>query len=210
MAIWALLADVHGHLPRLERAVALCRAHGAERWAFLGDLLGRGDSDGCVALVRTLADLSVVGNRDLDWQHRVGAVSRDYVLSLPTARRGENFLVVHGDARLDRELCSADERRGFAQSYRRLERENLAIGILGHTHRARVWRLPGPGEPPEQLYDAAVDPRPATVSVGADTLTTRFVVNVGTVGLPFAGKGPPSCAVLDMESGTVEIVPLDG
>jgi len=210
VTIWALLSDVHGHLPRLERAVELCRARGADRWAFLGDLLGRGDSDRCVALIRALADVSVVGNRDLDWQHRVAATSRDYVLGLPTAQRGEGFLAVHGDARLERDLCSADERRGFIRSYRRLAREGLRIGLIGHTHRARVWRLSGPDEPPELLHDAAADPRSATVRLDADAPTTRFVVNVGTVGLPFAAKGPPSCAVLDVAGGTVEIIPLGG
>src|SRR5215212_6808829 len=113
MPVWGFISDVHGNLPALERAVARCRASGAERFAFLGDLVGRGSSDACVGLIRALADVSVVGNRDLDWQDRVGPETRAYVLGLPAAQRADDFLATHGDARLDRDLSSDDVRRGF-------------------------------------------------------------------------------------------------
>jgi predicted phosphodiesterase len=208
MTVWGLISDIHGNLPALERAIDRCRARGAERFAFLGDLLGRGDADGCVALVRTLAEVSVVGNRDLDWRDRVGAAAREYVLGLPVAGRAEDFLAVHGAARLDREINTDDARRGFGRAYRRLVREDARVGFLGHSHHARVWRLAGTGSRPEPLYDAVVNPEGATILLRPAEPSTRYVVNVGTTGLPFPGKGPPSCAVYDSGAGTVEIVPL--
>jgi predicted phosphodiesterase len=210
MAIWALISDVHGNLPALERAVERCRSLGAARFAFLGDLLGRGDSDRCVQLIRSLADVSVVGNRDLDWQDRVGPEARAYVLSLPIVERADDFLAAHGDARLDRNLSSDDARRGFGRSYRRLEREGLRVGLFGHTHRARVWRLTGPSDSPELLYDALTTPSGATLRLNDPRPEARYIVNVGTTGLPFPGKGPPSCAVYDSDRQVVEIVPLAG
>ncbi len=206
MTVWGLLSDIHGNLGQLERAVAECRARGAERFVVLGDSLGRGDSDACVALVRSLADVAVVGNRDLDWAARVGAETRAYVLGLPRTARADDFVAVHGDARLDRELSSADIKGGFARTRSRLDREGARVALFGHTHRARVWRLAADAGP-VLLYDAASDARGAVLDI-TGRAGDRFVVNVGTVGLPFPGKGPSSCAVYDSTARTVEIVPL--
>lgn len=206
MTTWGLLSDIHGNLRQLLRAIDECRARGAERFAVLGDNLGRGDSDACVALVRSLTDVSVLGNRDLDWADRVGAEARAYVLGLPRAVRLDDFVAVHGDARLDREVSSADITRGFIRTRARLAREDARLALFGHTHRARVWRLAEDGAS-ELLYDAASDPRGAIIDVTGGTVD-RFVVNVGTVGLPFPGKGPSSCMAYDSAAQTVEIVPL--
>jgi predicted phosphodiesterase len=206
VTIWGVLSDAHGNLPLLERAVAACRARGATRFAVLGDNLGRGDNEGCVALVRELADVAVVGNRDLDWIERVGEEARGYLLGLPAAARAEDFVAAHGDARLDRDVSTDDIRRAFARTRVRLGREGARLALFGHSHRARVWRLLAEGGV-ALLHDAATDPAGRTVSVASEA-PDLFVVNVGTVGLPFPGKGPPSCAVYDTGSRTVEIVPL--
>ena len=209
MAVWGLISDIHGNLAALERAVALCRSRGAERFGFLGDLLGRGDSEACVRIVQSLADVSVVGNRDLDWQHRVSAASRTYVLGLPTAERADDFLAVHGDVRLDRDLSSDDIRRGFRRAYQRLTRDGARLGVFGHTHRARVWRLPGSDRDPELLFDGATNPQPAKIALVHGDSSARYVVNVGSTGLPFPGKGPASCALYDVERQAVEMLPVE-
>ncbi len=208
MAVWGLISDVHGNVPALRRAVDRCRSRGAERFAFLGDLLGRGDPDGCVALVRSLADVCVVGNRDLDWRDRVGSDARAYVLGLPAVVCTADFLAAHGDRRLERDLCTDDIGRGLARSYRRLAEAGVRVGMFGHSHRARVWRLPGPDAAPELLYDAANDPMSRVLDIVADDPDCRHVINVGTAGLPFPGKGPASCAVYDVAAARVEILPL--
>src|SRR5919202_6775727 len=97
--VWGLISDVHGNLPALERALACLRAAGAERLAFLGDYLGRGDSDGCVRLIREVADVAVVGNRDLDWQARVAPKTAEWVLGLPRRVTVGQLLLAHGDPR---------------------------------------------------------------------------------------------------------------
>src|SRR5262249_45403136 len=98
--VWGLISDVHGNFAALELAIQrLCDA-GANRLAFLGDYLGRGDSDRCVARIRELADLAIVGNRDLDWQDRVSSQTKAYVLSLPRTAQAGRLLLSHGDPRL--------------------------------------------------------------------------------------------------------------
>src|SRR5919199_2986131 len=117
MTIWAFVADVHGNFRALERAEALARARGATRFAALGDLLGRGQPAACVAWVRANATLAVVGNRDLDHIDLVDMADQAFVRGLPRRAAAEDFVVTHGDAKLDASLASADERRGFRRVY---------------------------------------------------------------------------------------------
>jgi predicted phosphodiesterase len=204
---WGILSDIHGNLPALEAAIDRCREHGAERFAVLGDNLGKGDAAGCVERIRVLADVSIIGNRDLDWSDRCGPLARDYVLALPPFARTDDFVATHGDARLTRDLSSNDIRSGFPRARRWLAQEGVRVWVFGHTHRARVWGLPAEGDP-NLLFDAATDPLPATISLASDESGTHWAVNVGSVGLPFPGKGPPSCAVYDSAAETVILLPI--
>src|SRR5215203_3669665 len=102
MARWGLISDVHGNVPALDEALRRLAEAGADRFAFLGDYLGRGDSDGCVRRIREVAHLAVLGNRDLDWQDRVGAETRAWVLQLPRVAVDGQLVIAHGDARLTR------------------------------------------------------------------------------------------------------------
>ena len=212
MTRWGLLADIHGNLLALERALAAFRAANVEKIAVLGDNLGRGDSDGCVALIRELADVSVLGNRDLDWQHRVGTSSKAYVLGLPRTVERDGLLFAHGDARLTPELSSSDIRRGFTRARAAMRAADCRLWLFGHTHRARVWRISHAEPELVLLFDAAVDALPARIKlVAAPASNARWIVNVGSAGLPFPGKGPASAAVLHHEAGGggwVEFFPL--
>lgn len=199
MTRWGLLADIHGNLQALERALAVFRAAGVERIAVLGDNLGRGDSDACVGLIQELADVSVLGNRDLDWQARVGPDSKTYVLGLPRTTQDGELLFSHGDARLTPELSSNDIRRGFTRAKAAMRAAGCRLWLFGHTHRARVWQLPGDGSAPALLFDAAVDVLPARIPLTAPP--DSWIVNVGSVGLPFPGKGPASAAILEHDAG---------
>src|ERR1700716_605927 len=97
--VWGLISDVHGNLPALEAALEILATAGAQRLAFLGDYLGRGDSDGCVQRIRQVGEVAIVGNRDIDWQDRVSPESRAWVLGLPRSVSVGPLLLSHGDAR---------------------------------------------------------------------------------------------------------------
>lgn len=210
MTRWGILSDIHGNLPNLERALTLLRQRETESIAVLGDNLGRGDSDGCVALIRQVADVSVLGNRDLDWQDRVSAASREYVLVLPRHAQAGEIAFTHGDARLFRELSTAEIATDFRRARAWLAAHGCLTWLFGHSHRARVWTVHG-DDAPVLHFDAAADPLPARVQ-----LPTRrghvgdafWIVNAGSVGLPFPGTGPASTMVLDTEAGTVDILPI--
>jgi predicted phosphodiesterase len=193
---WGLISDVHGNLPALERALRVLDAAGTTRLAFLGDYLGRGESDRCVELIQRSADIAVVGNRDLDWQERVSSASKAWVLSLPRTAEADGLLVSHGDARLTPRLSTGQIRRNFEAASKEMERCEAQVWAFGHSHQARVWRL------------TSNEAELLTRDVVAMDQDTRYVVNVGTTGLPFPGKGGPSVALIDFKTGHIRQIAL--
>ena len=197
-AVWGLISDVHGNLPALEDALRVLEAAGVEQLAFLGDYLGRGDSDACVRCIRQVADLAVLGNRDLDWKDRVGEETRAWVLQLPRQAQAGELVVAHGDARLTPEFSTAQIGRGFNRTWAGLAGRQASVLAFGHSHHARTWRKLSADEPPEALPDSSADLEPGW----------RYIVNVGTTGLPFPGKGGPSVARLDLGAQRLDHLPL--
>ncbi len=196
--VWGLISDVHGNAPALEEAIQKLRDAGATKLAFLGDYLGRGDSDACIALIRQVADIAIVGNRDLDWQERVSPASKDFVLGLPRIAQAGELLVTHGDARLTPSLSTNQIGRDFARVWPELEQRNARIWAFGHSHHARVWQRRADVATVELVQDGCV-----RIDAGA-----RFCVNVGTTGLPFPGKGGPSVALVDLANREIRQIPL--
>ena len=145
-----------------------------------------------------MADIAIVGNRDLDWQDRVSAESKAWVLSLPRLVAVGPLLLSHGDARLTPPLSTAQIGGDFGRAYRELERRQARVWAFGHSHHARLWRKAAADLPTEQLTD----------DVAVIDADYRYFVNVGTTGLPFAGKGGPSVAVVDFVHGQVRHLPL--
>src|SRR5687767_14108979 len=134
MAVWAFVTDVHGNFRALQHAEQLARERGADHFAALGDLLGRGQPAECVAWVRANAAIAVVGNRDLDHLDLVGPADQAFLRGLPRRAGADDFLVTHGDAKLDPALNSADERRGFRRAYAALAAADCHLWFFGHTH----------------------------------------------------------------------------
>jgi hypothetical protein len=128
------------------------------------------------------------------------------VLGLPRIAQDEGLAFSHGDARLTRELASGDIRAGFRRSGAWLIGNGCRAWLFGHTHRARVWTLGGADDSPRLRFDAASDPLPVTVALDGDA--ALWIVNAGSVGLPFPGKGPASATVLDTAAGLVDVFPV--
>lgn len=196
--MWGLISDVHGNLAALERALELLHAQRATKLAFLGDYLGRGDPDSCVKLIREQADVALVGNRDLDWQDRVSADSKAWVLSLPRTAAVDGLLLAHGDSRLTPALSTAQIGREFVRTCAEMAAHHAQVFAFGHSHHARIWRKHETSGVTERLDGTDVRlERP-----------WRYFVNVGTTGLPFPGKGGASVALIDLERGRIRQLPL--
>jgi predicted phosphodiesterase len=196
--VWGLVSDVHANLPALEVALSVLASAGARKLAFLGDYLGRGDSDACVNRIKEVADLAIVGNRDLDWQDRVSEPSKAYVLSLPRTAQAGKLLLSHGDPRLTPSLSTSQISRGFLRVWPEMEQRHAQVWAFGHSHHARVWRKR------ERNTQADLEPD----GCAAIETQTLYAVNVGTTGLPFPGKGGPSVAIVDFAHAQIRQIPL--
>jgi predicted phosphodiesterase len=197
--VWGLVSDVHGNYPALEYALGLLTAAGSRRIAALGDYLGRGDSERCVQRLREVAEVAVVGNRDLDWQDRVSAATRAWVLGLPRTAQLGPLLLAHGDARLTPALSTTQIGQDFLRTWQEMERREASVFAFGHSHHARAWRKASVSQPAELVASPVMEIEPGY----------RYFLNVGTTGLPFPGKGGPSVAVVDLMGGYIRHLPLD-
>lgn len=196
--VWGLISDVHGNYAALQSALQVLEQTGADKLAFLGDYLGRGESDRCIDTIKAVADLAIVGNRDLDWQDRVSVASKAFVLQLPRTAQAGKLLLSHGDPRLTPALSTSQITRGFARVWPELEQREAQVWAFGHSHYARIW---------------VNRPQIGVQLVNADCIqmnpNNRYCVNVGTTGLPFPGKGGPNIAVVDFKNGVIRQIALE-
>ena len=197
--MWGLISDVHGNYSALEQALETLAEAGAQRLAFLGDYLGRGDSDRCVQRIRHVAEIAIVGNRDLDWQERVSPESKSWVLGLPRRAALGPLLLTHGDARLTPALATSQIGRDFLRAFKEMERVEARVWAFGHSHHARLWRKAAADRSAEQVPGQV-----ARIDAGY-----RYFLNVGTTGLPFPGKGGPSVALVDFAQREVRQLKLE-
>jgi len=151
-----------------------------------------------VRRIRDVADVAILGNRDLDWQDRVAPASKAWVLQLPRSVCAGAVLLSHGDPRLTPALSTAQIGRGFPRAWQEMDRYDSRIWAFGHSHNARVWRKASPARAAEPLDGQDVELAPEY----------RYFVNVGTTGLPFPGKGGPSVALVDLARGIVRQIAL--
>jgi predicted phosphodiesterase len=223
MALYGVLADIHGNHEALAAALAYLDARGARRYLCLGDLVGyNADADRCVAEVRERGMETVAGNHDLISIGRLGfqrcarrpahALRRTrrrlqpattaYLGGLAARRALEGGVVlIHGgvdDVELYMRTPAQVAHNGSLLSERC---PGARICFYGHTHEAAVWELGGEGP---QSREAA-----GTVRLRADR---TYFVNPGSV--DSARKPQPGraeCALFDPEAGTVEFasVPYD-
>ncbi len=116
----ALLSDIHGNLQALNACLAHARAQQAQRFAFLGDLVGYGADP--VAVVERImllteegalviqgnhdamavdppADVKTVGDSTAAWTHdQLSDAQRDWLQALPLVRQLDSVLLVHASA----------------------------------------------------------------------------------------------------------------
>jgi predicted phosphodiesterase len=170
---------------------------GLERIVCLGDVIGRGDPNGCVAWVRDRATVALSGNRDLDHLDWVEPALEAVVQSWPRVVTLDGVMMTHGDPGAHAILRSNAERESFRRVGPVLEAGGARIWLFGHTHFARIWALSEVG---------AIRSAERRVRLSRDG---QYVVNVGTAGLPMRGKGGLSMVVYDDQEDWVEIVALD-
>ena len=199
----ALISDVHGNAVALRAVLEDIEARGISRVICLGDVATLGPSPSeSIELVAERCELCVAGNHD---RYIVDRATYDDHVALPLLSTAVDWA---------REQISED-----ALTYLRdlppiieLELGGRRLCLFHGSPRSNTENL-WATTPPEQL-EAALEGHVADVYAGGHThvpLVRRrrndFVINVGSVGMPFEGpvKGGPPTILAYAEYATLEL-----
>jgi diadenosine tetraphosphatase ApaH/serine/threonine PP2A family protein phosphatase len=220
----ALLADLHANLEAARACLAHAREAGADRHAFLGDLVGYGADPGAVVdLVAEHAArgaVVVLGNHDaaaaaggtssmhavaeeaIAWTHaRLGPAQRAFLAGLPLVVRDGDLLFVHGSAEAPAEWV-------YLSDSLRAERclaaaPQARFVFAGHVHEPLLFYTGAAARP--------VRFRPVPGVAIPVPPHRRWVAVAGSAGQPRDGNPAASYAMLDTGRGTLTFfrVPYD-
>jgi diadenosine tetraphosphatase ApaH/serine/threonine PP2A family protein phosphatase len=206
----AIFADVHSNLEAISACLSHAQTLGADRFAFLGDLIGYGaDPLAVLELIESYAAkgaVVVLGNHDaavlgraanlnpsaqaaIAWtQRQLGATQRAFLQALPLAVREGNMLFVHASA-------AAPEHWVYITSPAQAEASIRAGGtsyvFCGHVHE-------------QQLYFRGADGRPTSFHPVPDTSIPatkqrQWLAIVGSAGQPRDRNNAACYALFDSE-----------
>ena len=211
----ALLADVHANREALQACVDDARRRGAERLAFLGDLVGYGAdpawvvervreevADGAIAVRgnhdASVADASREGLHDdaqrvADWtRSRLDADALAFLRGLPLAHEEGDALHVHANAYAP---ARWEYLEGRVEVGRSLAATAASITFCGHVHEPTLWTMSGTGKL------GSFRPVPGTpIPVPGHR---RWLAVVGSAGQPRDGDPAACWALFDAAARTL-------
>lgn len=208
-----LISDIHGNLEALEVCLDELKKRGIDQLAVVGDVVGYGaDPAACLSRVREAHPLIVAGNHDwavsgkidvssfnrvaLDavrWTaEQLSPADHAYLDSLPLLHATQDLLLVHASPLRPEEwdyLVDKDDARSAVGSTKH------QICFVGHSHVPFFY---GVSEIRERFSRDA----------GSYELEPgwTYLVNVGSVGQPRDGNIHASCALLDIEACSLQLI----
>lgn len=219
----AVLSDIHSNLEALQACLAHARWHGAERYVFLGDLLGYGaDPKACLEIIATMVGegaVAVRGNHDegvlgglcekfsfdardaIYWtRDQLQQPQRDFLSSLPLVAQDGNVFYVHASA-------DAPERwtyiEGVVTAAKCMVASGLPLTIVGHVHNQSIYYTAG--------GNAAQVFTPVTGVAIPLTPHRQWLAIAGSVGQPRDGNTAAAYVLHDRQRETLTFyrVPYD-
>ena len=218
MAVYGVVADVHGNREALGAVLAALAQRGAKDLLCLGDIVGfNADPDECVTMLRERGALSIAGNHDLIGLGRLDAgrcstkamyslkrtrrvlapASARYLATLPDYRViGESIVLVHGGVRdVEQNMATAVHIRENA-AYLSHDFPEARLCFFGHSHQQKIY---------EVNADQVVE-RIASTRVDLDRARTYFI-NPGSVDASRKREHKfAECALLDTGAWSIEFV----
>jgi len=219
----ALFADIHSNLEAITACLDHARAMGAQRYAFLGDLVGYGaDPVAVLELIeRHAVDGAVVllGNHDaaaigrpsdglnenalaaIAWtQRQLGEKQRAFLASLPLTVRQDDILFVHASAAVPEEWTYVS---GAIEAERSMQAAAAGIVFCGHVHEQMLYYM-GLGGHPMPFRPVAGTPIPTARH-------RQWLAIVGSAGQPRDSNNAASYALADLERARLTFfrVPYD-
>jgi predicted phosphodiesterase len=165
MALYGVIADIHGNREALGAALGLLERRGAQRLLCLGDVVGyNADPDECVALVRESGALTIAGNHDLIGVGRLdfrrcsakaeyslkrtrrtlGRGSAAWLAGLPPHLSPEaGVVLVHGGVRDVQQYMVTPQHIRQNAAWLREDFPDARVCFFGHSHEQRVYEVEG-------------------------------------------------------------------
>jgi len=220
----ALIADIHSNFEALSACLAHAQALGAERYAFLGDLVGYGADPVAVidliegyaqqgaVVVRGNHDAAAIGGRagDLNanalaaiaWtREQLGERQRTFLARLPLQVAQDNLLFVHASASVPEEWTYVSGAHEAEASLHAAE----AAGYIfcGHVHEQMLYYMGSAGKP--------MPFRPVAGTPIPTARHRRWLVIVGSAGQPRDDNNAACYAFADLERARLTFfrVPYD-
>ncbi len=219
----ALFADIHSNLEAISACLAHAQALGADRCAFLGDLVGYGADPVAVLdlIERHAANGAVVvlGNHDaaaigrpaglmnanaqaaISWtREQLGGSQRAFLEGLPLTVKGGNMLFVHAGAAAPEQWSYITDPVTAEQS---IAAGNVNYIFSGHVHEQNLYYM-GTGGRPMPFRPISGIPIPA----GGHR---QWLAIVGSAGQPRDGNNAACYALFDQERERITFfrVPYD-
>ncbi|MGZ5684872.1 MAG: metallophosphoesterase family protein [Usitatibacter sp.] len=220
--VLALLADIHANLEALQSCLAHAAAHGAGRFAFLGDLVGYGADPAAVLDIvgehASKGAIVVKGNHDeavtgaggyfnetavaaIAWTRTaISPAQRAFLESLPLCIREDATCFVHASA-------AAPQRWDYVDSAGAAERSAQAAGtpytFCGHVHHQVLYG--------EDAHRRMIAFRPQSGMPIPVSPHRAWLAVVGSVGQPRDGNPAAAYALADLDAKRVTFhrVPYD-
>jgi predicted phosphodiesterase len=220
MAVYGVVADIHGNREALVAVLDALARRGVQRLLCLGDLIGyNADPDECVAMMRERGALAIAGNHDLialgrlDFRRcsskaayslkrtrrSVAPETRAYLEALPPNRLLEGSIVlVHGGVRDVQQYMVSPRLIADNAALLREDFPGARLCFFGHSHEQKIYRVQG---------DAVEDiPCLPSNALGGDGL---YFINPGSVDAARKrGHKLAECAILDTDAATLELLRL--
>ncbi len=223
----ACIADVHSNLHALEACLAHATAQGADRLAFLGDLVGygaypqqvvkrimaladagalvvQGNHDGLA--VHPPAQVKQVGDQGAAWTHaQLSGAQRDWLSTLPLSLRLESLLIVHASADKPERWHYVHDAMAAQRSLDAASAQWPALRYVagGHVHaQSLYYRGVGGALMPFAPWPGTAIPVPAH---------RQWLFTAGSAGQPRDGKTGAMYALLDTDHAQLRFfrVPYD-
>lgn len=210
----ALLSDIHANIQALDACLAHARAQQAERFVFLGDMVGYGADPGAVVerimrlteegamaiqgnhdamAIQPPAEVRTVGDSTAAWTHRqLTPAQREWMTKLPLTLQQNNVLFVHASVN-DPELWRYvyDQRAAKASLDAAASWPDVRYVFGGHVHlQTLYYRGTGDGL-------MAFAPQPG-IAVPVPK-HRQWLGTVGSVGQPRDGDTRAMYSLLDTE-----------
>ena len=165
MALYGVVADIHGNREALDVALSALERRGIRKLLCLGDVVGyNADPDECAEMLRSRGALAIAGNHDLIGTGRLGfercsnqamyALKRtrrslargtaEWLASLPPNRViGDDVVLVHGGVRDVQQYVKHTALVEQNAEWLRADFPKARLCLFGHSHEQKIYEVDG-------------------------------------------------------------------